>query len=112
MWVIVMYDEGMTNTQDTAAIVRDYKLARGCKQCQYPTAELRATVEPSVLAQTLDLDHRDPSDKYRTANGKVVHPSDMINKDYALSTVMREVSKCDVLCKNCHAMKSAYEREE
>lgn len=41
----------------------------------------------------MDLDHRDPSIKHKSVSQMMKHPYDM---------VIEEVSKCDVVCSNCH----------
>jgi hypothetical protein len=79
--------------------VMRYKLDNGCQICGYNR-------NPRVL----QFSHRDPETKYRDRNGKVVEPSDMIKgrlrPRYGPETVWNEISKCDVLCANCHAEKT------
>lgn len=73
-----------------------FKLESGCKICGY-------NKHPGAL----QFAHRDPATKYRTASGKPVEPSDMIKGQhrsrYGEQTIWNEISKCDVLCANCHA---------
>jgi len=75
--------------------VMRYKLEKGCQICGYRK-------NPHVL----HFAHRDPESKYRNRYGKVVEPSDMIKgrhrSRYGSETVWNEISKCDVLCSNCH----------
>jgi hypothetical protein len=78
----------------TREITNKIKTDKGCEICGY-------RAHPAAL----QFDHIDPSTKYRTKAGKVVHPSDMIKGNrYGLSTVMAEIAKCRVLCANCHAV--------
>ena len=84
-------------SQNVRAIVDAIKLARGCEDpfCHgYPR-----------VASALQFDHIDPTTKYRTRTGRLVHLADMIKGGrYALSTIMAEIAKCRVLCANCHAV--------
>lgn len=78
----------------TRQITNKIKSERGCEVCGW-------NVHPAGL----QFDHIDPSTKYRTKSGKVVHPSDMIKGNrYALRTVLAELAKCRVICANCHAI--------
>jgi hypothetical protein len=64
----------------------------GCEICGY-------NKHPAALT----FDHLEPSEKYKTKNGKIVHISDMVKGNrYSLPTVLKEVIKCRVLCFNCH----------
>lgn len=75
-------------------ITNKIKLDLGCETCGY-----------NEYPQALQFDHLDPSTKYRTANGSLVHLSDMIKGNrYSLPTILREIEKCRVLCANCHAV--------
>jgi hypothetical protein len=50
-----------------------------------------------------EFDHLEQSTKYRTRNGNLVHPADMIKGDrYSLATVLLEIAKCRVACVVCH----------
>lgn len=74
-------------------IVDAIKVQAGCDICDYRK-------NPAAL----QFDHIDPSTKYRTKNGKVVHPADMIKGNrYGLRTILAEIAKCRILCANCHA---------
>jgi hypothetical protein len=78
----------MSHRQTVDAI----KTARGCESCGYRE-------HPAAL----DFDHIDPTTKYRTRSGRIVHLSDMIKGDrYGLSTIFAEIDKCRILCANCH----------
>lgn len=84
----------MITTETTREITNRLKLERGCEECGY-------AAHPAAL----EFDHIHPEEKYRTRDGKIVHLSDMIKGNrYALATVLDEISKCRVLCANCHAV--------
>jgi hypothetical protein len=83
-----------TKAQTVRAIVDAIKTAAGCESCGY-----------NAHACALQFDHLDPATKYRTRNGNLVHPADMVKgARYALSTILAEIAKCRVLCANCHAV--------
>jgi hypothetical protein len=71
------------------------KLQRGCENDNCPISGL---VWHSV---DLDFDHLDSSQK----KGNV---SDLIRSDYSWATIMKEIDKCRVLCKICHARSTKY----
>lgn len=76
------------------SIVDAIKTAAGCESCGYNTH-----------ACALQFDHIDPATKYRTRNGVLVHPADMVKgARYSLNTILAEIAKCRVLCANCHAV--------
>ena len=61
----------------------EYKKQRGCSRC------------PEKDPRCLDFHHRDPETKsFNIAGG-------MSNK-LSLETLMKEIEKCDLLCRNCH----------
>lgn len=67
---------------------RRYKKLCGCKNC--------GIKNPIVL----EFDHLDSSTKISTV-------SQMISDRYSIETVKEEIRKCQVLCANCHAIKTA-----
>ena len=78
-------------------ITDSIKMTAGCEVCGY-------RIHPAALT----FDHINPENKYRTKSGNLVHLSDMIKGNrYALTTVLAEISKCRVLCFNCH-MEATY----
>jgi len=81
-----------TNAQRTAgiALITDHLLTHPCVDCC--TSDLRL----------LDFDHR-PGTNKRDAVMKLVRDG------FSLRTIVEEVSKCDVRCRNCHAIVT-YER--
>ena len=68
------------------------KVNTGCKMCGFKH------YNPKVF----DLHHVNPEDKYKTKNGNIVHLADMMH--YSFDAVMKEVIKCIVICKCCHAL--------
>lgn len=72
---------------DLNILINTYK-NRPCMDCgiQYP---------PYVM----DLDHRDPTQK-------VLKISTMRRKRMAFSVIVEEMEKCDVVCANCHRVRT------
>jgi hypothetical protein len=54
------------------------------------------------LSHMMDFDHRDPSTKSFALSGKVQLKSE--------ETLLREVAKCDVICANCHRVRTQRQR--
>ena len=48
----------------------------------------------------LELDHRDPNDKYDSVTR-------MVNDGTTLERIKQEAAKCDIVCSNCHAIRTA-----
>lgn len=64
-----------------------HKLAQGCADCGYNTD-----------AYALQFDH---------INGdKKKNVSDLIRSDYGWRTIVEEIQKCEVVCANCHAIRT------
>ena len=70
------------------------KVSRGCESGKCPLPS-----DFSFEPVDLDFDHIDPNDKKANV-------SDLIRSDYAWSTIHREIDKCRVICKFCHARHS------
>ena len=68
------------------------KVDRGCIDCGY-----------KEHPQALDFDH--------VRGEKVDSISQMIVKHYSWARVESEMDKCEVRCKNCHAVRTAERRE-
>ena len=64
------------------------KLAHGCVDCGY-----------DEYAIALQFDH--------VRGIKKSNVSDLIQRDYAWSTILKEIEKCEVRCSNCHAVMTA-----
>lgn len=52
----------------------------------------------------LDFDHSNPSEKY----GDV---SSMVSMGFGKETILKEINKCVVRCKNCHSKRTFKQRE-
>ncbi|WP_314426014.1 hypothetical protein [uncultured Microbacterium sp.] len=81
-----------TNAQREASLrfVTDYLHAHPCVDCGI--ADLRV----------LDFDHRPCSEKRDTV-------MQLVHNGFGLTAIEREIAKCDVRCRNCHAIVT-YER--
>lgn len=73
------------------ALVHKYKLAHGCADCGYSS-------HPAAL----EFDHRPDEHKLFNIGEKV--------GAYSLERVWAEVAKCDVVCANCHAIRTTERR--
>lgn len=71
-----------------------YKLGKGCECCGFKAEH------PCQL----DLDHLDPN----TKTYKGAHKS--YDAGWSWKRIEREISLCQVLCKNCHALRTYEER--
>lgn len=63
-----------------------YKLAKGCFECGY-----------NANSAALEFDHNDPSLKLFNISAGVSH---------SLKNLFLEIRKCQILCANCHNIKS------
>lgn len=73
--------------EDEKRQIREYKEAKGCMDCKGKFPYF-----------VLDFDHRDPSQKI--ANINVVHSRS------GWKAVWEEIDKCDVVCANCHRIRT------
>lgn len=48
----------------------------------------------------LEFDHLDPNVKFKNI-------SDMKSQAYSIKTIQKEIDKCDVVCANCHRIRTA-----
>lgn len=71
--------------------IRSYKLARGCADCGYAD-------HPAAL----EFDHLPGMVKSFNIGEKV--------GTYSLSRIMEELEKCEVVCANCHAIRTEARR--
>lgn len=55
-----------------------------------------------------DLDHVNPQDK---RNRQIKSNSRAIEPSWSLARIKEEMRKCQVLCKNCHALKTYLEKD-
>jgi hypothetical protein len=66
------------------AKVREIKLKTGCKSCGF-----------NFHSAALEFHHREPEKKkFRLSE----------SRNYSIKAVMEEISKCGVMCANCHAI--------
>ena len=65
-------------------IIRRFMVTKGCLICGY-----------NKSYHALCFHHLDPKEKKREV-GK------MVNENYSLKTLKKEIAKCVVLCSNCH----------
>jgi len=73
-----------------AKIIKDEKLKRGCKKCGYKAHHA-----------ALDFDYIDPKNKVRDI--AKMHTTN-------IKTLKEEIEKCQVLCANCHRIKTYEQR--
>lgn len=76
-----------------AAIVNRYKCMKGCADCGIKG------LPPYVY----DLDHLDPE-------SKLDHVSVLINQVRPWNIIRKEVLKCEVVCANCHRIRTEERR--
>ena len=88
------------NAKESRNLVDQIKLSSGCVKCGY-----------NKNPKALENNHIDPSTKYRDRNGKSVDISHMalasgkdslVRSRYSIKTILLEISKCEILCANCH----------
>jgi hypothetical protein len=73
------------------------KKAGGCERCGFQAED------PCQL----ELDHMDPATKHVTKTGRRPSPGSMVN--YNPEFFALEISKCRVLCSNCHRLHTKYQ---
>ena len=86
-----LYDYGVQRSRFNRAFIKRVKIKFGCADCGYKDH-----------AAALHFDHRDPKEK----TGGV---STMAGS--SLRKIKREMRKCDVVCANCHAIRTEKQRE-
>ena len=79
----------------TRRLLHRWKLSKGCKFCDFK-------VEHSCQ---LDIDHIDKNSKDKKSRGRAIDPS------WSIARIKKHLSNCQVLCKNCHAIKT-YESKD
>ncbi len=72
-----------------AGIIRQHKIDSGCSDCGY-----------SESAEALDLDHMPGSDKR-------FNVSQFSRSNRNLTQILEELAKCEVVCANCHRVRTA-----
>lgn len=79
--------------KERRSILDEIKLAQGCQECGYKK-------HPAAL----DFDHINPSEKEFTIGTSYTSVS--------IKRLLDEVAKCQVLCANCHRIKSFHQVQE
>lgn len=64
-----------------------HKLAQGCADCGY-----------NASAYALQFDH--------VRGEKKQAVSDLVRSDYGWDTIVEELTKCEIVCANCHAVRT------
>lgn len=72
--------------------IHNIKVARGCSDCGY-----------NAHAEALDFDHLPGHIKRHGV-------SRLVNEDYSLARVAAEIAKCEVVCANCHRVRTSRRR--
>ncbi len=75
--------------QHIGALVKRWKLIKGCSHCDFKAAH----------SCQLDIDHIVPK-------GKSGNDRQAINTSWNKTRLKKELSKCQVLCANCHRLKT------
>jgi hypothetical protein len=76
------------------------KILRGCEWSKLNLPQ--HCVDEIHYAHLLQFSHKAGVKKYTSANGKIVHPSDLASRGVSIATLLSEIDKCDILCANCH----------
>ncbi len=74
--------------QRVLKFIREYKLTKGCRDCGY-----------NSHAEALDFDH--------LSNNKLFTIAQAGRLGAGMERVKREIQKCDVVCANCHRVRTA-----
>lgn len=74
------------------ALINEYKMEKGCINCGYADNPV-----------ALDLDHRDPEHKTGNISNLLRYSS--------WAVVLAELEKCQVLCANCHRVKTVLDQD-
>ena len=72
-------------------VVQNYKLTEGCTDCGY-----------NAHAEALEFDHRPGVEKLFNIGEKI--------GSYSIEKIWAEIAKCDVVCANCHAVRTVSRR--
>ena len=72
-----------------------------------PCADCGGTFPPICM----DFDHRNPVDKIRLNNRQLSSRGmSSVLKHSSLETLMSEIAKCDIVCANCHRLRTAVQQ--
>lgn len=78
---------------DNRKLIQRWKLSKGCAYCGY-----------KKHYAALQLDHIDPSTKHKT------RVRTAINYKWGKDRIKNELGKCQVLCANCHSIRTLEEK--
>jgi hypothetical protein len=81
----------IANKARILGLVREYKIKKGCSDCGY-----------NRHAEALDFDH--------IKDGKMFNISNMAGCGYSFETIRKEIRKCEVVCANCHRVRTKKRR--
>jgi len=73
--------------KEKRVIISAYKIGKGCSKCGY-----------KEYACALDFHHIIPKNKNKAI-------ARMIDDNYSLDAIFKEIQKCVILCANCHRIK-------
>ena len=76
--------------QRTRRMLGRWKVSRGCQICGFKAEH----------SCQLDIDHIDRRSKDKRSAGRAIDPS------WAYERIKQQLSGCQVLCKNCHSVKT------
>tara|TARA_B100000902_G_C27206025_1_gene861699 strand:- start:319 stop:1101 length:783 start_codon:yes stop_codon:yes gene_type:complete len=103
------YENGRIQTRPNKlrkrAVINAEKHKRGC-------CFLCKRVVKKGEERAFEFDHRDPNTKFKY-NGKITNPSQFVHLSEAVFAIQwpLEQAKCDLLCANCHALKSRVNKD-
>ena len=80
------------NAAKKTDIIQKYKLKKGCLDCGY-----------NAHSEALEFDHKPGTEKLFNVGEKIGALS--------IDKVWDEIAKCEVVCANCHAIRTATRRE-
>jgi|TARA_B100000902_G_scaffold175349_1_gene169080 hypothetical protein len=75
-------------------IIRRFKIIKGCSNCGYKEHQA-----------ALEFNHIDRTTKKCTI-GRIVHKAVLKNDTKGKALLKLELSKCEILCSNCHSIKT------
>ena len=81
-----------TRYKKTRLFVQEYKVKQGCKDCGYNTCHA-----------ALEFDHIDNTNK-------TINVSKLVGS--SIRAVMKEIAKCEVVCSNCHSIRTWNRRKQ
>lgn len=79
------------NAEKKIEEIRQYKLSHGCIDCGYASHP-----------EALEFDHKPGSDKLFNIGEKL--------GSYSMDKIWAEIEKCEVVCANCHAIRTSTRR--